>query len=84
MILVYEDLNVAISLWKGFFWGYGKDSPYRKTRREAGKVLLESMAQNVAKYNVNFVLGNFKELAEFTSKCGDIRLLLANRFVMPG
>ena len=77
MILVYEDLNVAISLWKGFFWGYGKDSPYRKTRREAGKVLLESMAQNVAKYNVNFVLGNFKELAEFTSKCGDIRLLLA-------
>lgn len=77
MILIYEDVDVAVSLWKEYFRRWGKDSPYKKTLREAGKILLESMAQRVATYGVNFVLGNFKELAEFTANCGDLRMLLA-------
>ena len=77
MILMYEDVDVAVSLWKGHFWKWGKDSPYGKTRREAGKILLESMAQSVAAYSANFVLGNFKELADFTAECGMVRKLLA-------
>ena len=77
MILMYEDVDVAVSLWKGHFRKWGKDSPYEKTRREAGKILLESMAQSVAAYSVNFVLENFKELADFTAECGMVRKLLA-------
>lgn len=77
MILMYEDVDVAVSLWKGHFRKWGKDSPYEKTRREAGKILLESMAQSVAIYNANFVLANFKELADFTAECGMVRELLA-------
>jgi hypothetical protein len=77
MILIYEDVDVAVSLWKEYFRRWGKDSPYKKTLREAGKILLESMAQSVATYGVNFVLGNFKELAEFTANCGELRMSLA-------
>lgn len=77
MIRMYEDVDVAVSLWKGHFRKWGKDSPYEKTRREAGKILLESMVQRVATCDVNFVLGNFKELADFTAECGMVRKLLA-------
>ena len=77
MILMYEDVDVAVSFWKGYFWKWGKDTPYRNARCEAGKILLESMAQSVAAYNANFVLGNFKELADFPAECGEVRKLLA-------
>ena len=77
MILMYEDVDVAVSLWKGYFWSWGKDSPYEKARREAGKILLESMARSVATCNANFVLANFKELADFYAASVVIRELLA-------
>ena len=77
MILMYEDADVAVSLWKGYFGSWGKDSPYEKARREAGKILLESMAQCVVTCNANFVLANFKELANFYAASVVIRELLA-------
>lgn len=84
MLLLYEDVKIAVSLWRGYFWRWGDASHYDEARRSAGQILLEELANAPLRFDVNFVLGNFKELVDMGANASDILIRLARSIASAG
>ena len=73
LALLYQDVDISSSLWKEFISGFGERTPYRMERMRAGKIILHRLKMGIIDCNVNFILGNFKELVDYYGTTDDVK-----------
>ena len=84
LALLYQDVDVAVSLWRELYWGSGAKSRYNNACAEAGRIILNKLSESTRGLDTNFVLGSFKELAQFYRSSMKDKLSLGRRIAEDG